>query len=449
MSMSQLRTGGLLLAACLALWGCPDGESRFIPPQASAAPGSTSRVFVYVAEGRDPSLSEDVATEGGAVSAYQLGQDGFLPGGAPISVVRLVNPRRLAVHPAIPVLYVGTRNQVVAFDISEGSLRSLCPEGGELSPPCATNPRGRNRPVDMTVAAADDGTFTLYVAETGQAAGTDDPSRIAAYPLGENGELPGFAGSQGTTARVNQFEGVAVDSLFTWGADTSSQRVYRFDREADGSLPQPAPTPAPINFPTPTPSPTPSEGDPTPSPTPMVRYFGVNFPGRIQVIEYPNPTPEGNVGVLYAVEQGSQRLGAWKIDEFYDLPGFPNSESPIQGLYNSILIAPDRSRIYGALFQDGSVSSYALDADGDIIDSSESLTFSDPASNPTGLAWLEYTPPGGSPEKTVFVSLGGLGRVDGYRVGQDGGLASRPFTSTQPRFGTFPTDIAINVLSVR
>ncbi len=449
MSLSQFRAGGLLLSAALALWGCPDGQSRFIPPQATAAPGG-SRVFVYVAEAANPDLGTNSGTEGGAVSAYQLGADGLLPGGPPLSSVDLVNPTRLAVHPALPVLYVATRSQIVAFDISDGSPRSLCGEIDqplELSPPCATNPRGSNRPFDMEVAIADDGTYTLYVAETGQSGSLDNPSRIGAYPLGDGGELPGYAASQGTSAGIVQFEGVAIDSLYAWASDTAVQRMYRFPREADGSLPAEAPTPTPINFPTPTPSPTPVEGQPTPEPTPTATFFLVNFPGRVDVREFPDPPPGGDVGVLYAVEQGAQRLGAWTIDEFSDLPAFPNSESPIQGFYNSILIPPDRSRIYGALFQDGGVSSYTLNETGMIVASSETLTFTAPASYPTGLAWLEFTPVGGDTERVVFVSLGGLGRVDGYRVTPNGGLQDRPFTSTEPRPGTFPADVALKVLA--
>ncbi len=446
MSLSQLRAGGLLLVACLFTWGCPNGESRFVPPQATAAPGG-SQVFIYVAEAQDPV----VGTRGGAVSAYQLGADGLLPGGPPLSTFQLVNPRRLAVHPAIPVLYVATRSQVVAFDISDGTLRSLCADPTSiLAPPCATNPRGNNQLFDMSVGADDDGSFTLYTSETGQAASTTNPSRIGAYKLGENGELPGFATSQGTGEGIVQFEGVSVDPLFVWGSDTSVQRVYRFMREADGSLPLEAPTPTPINFPTPSPTPTTAEGDPTPTPTaeptPTAVWFGVNFPGRITALQFPNPTPGGNAGVLYAVEQGAQRLGAWQMDEFYDLPPFPNSESPIQGFYQSILIAPDRSRIYGALFQDGGISTYDLDENGNIIASSETITFKNPASFLTGLAWLEFTPSGSAATKTVFVSAGGLGRVDGYLVRDTGSLDSRPYTSTQPRENTFPSDVAINVL---
>lgn len=446
MSLSQLRAGCVLLAAGLFLWGCPDGQSRFVPPQATAAPGG-SNIFIYVTEATNPS----VGTDGGAVSAYQLGADGLLPGGPPLSTFPLVNPRRLAVHPALPVLYAASRAQIVAFDISDGSLRSLCPdaEGEALAPPCATNPRGNNTIFDMMVGANDDGTFTLYATETGQAA-SDNLSRIAAYPLGENGELPGFAGSEGTGSDVVQFEGVAVSSLFVWGSDTNVQRMYRFMREADGSLPGDAPTPTPINFPTPTPSPTPGEGDPTPTPTPTPTpapdFFLVNFPGRVHVRDFPNPTPGGRTGVLYAVEQGSQRLGAWQMNEFYDLPDFPNSESPIQGFYNSIAFRPDYTRIYGALFQDGGIASYRLDDNGNIIDSSENITLTNPASYPTGVAYLAFTPSGSDAREVVFVSAGGLNRVDGYRVQSDGSVESEPFTSTEPRDGTFPSDVAVYVV---
>lgn len=441
---SQLRAGGLVLVACLLLWGCPNGESKFVPPQATAAPGG-SDVFVYVAEARNSAVD----TEGGGVSAYRLGADGLLPGGPPLSYVALVNPRRLAVHPTLPVLYVATRAQIVAFDISDGSLQSLCGDNPTLAPPCATNPRGNNTLFDMSVGANDDGTFTMYAAETGQAGSSENPSRIAAYPLDENGGLPGFASSQGETSNeVVQFEGLAVSSLFVWGSDTSVQRMYRFMRESDGNLALMSPTPTPINYPTPSPSATPTDGTtptPTPEPTPSPVFFNVNFPGRVEVREFPQPTPGENWGILYAVEQGSQRLGAWEINEFYELPDFPNSESPIQGFYNSIAIRPDQTRIYGALFQDGAITSYRLNEFGNIIADSETITLANPASFLTGLAYLAFTPAGREPTETIFVSAGGLGRVDGYRVRSDGGLDDRPFTSTEPRPNTFPSDIAIRV----
>lgn len=446
MSLSQLRTGGLVLVACLFTWGCPNGESLYIPPQATAAPGG-SNVMVYVAEAQDPV----VGTEGGAVSAYRLGADGLLPGGPPLSTVQLVNPRRLVVHPVLPVLYVATRAQIVAFDISDGTLQSMCGgEGAALGPPCATNPRGNNTQFDIAVGANEDGSFTMYAAETGQPGSNDNPSRIAAYPLDDDGGLPGFAASQGeTNNEVVQFEGLAVSSLFVWGSDTSVQRMYRFMRDSDGNLARISPTPTPINHPTPTPTPTPTDGGPTPTPTPEPTpspvFFLVNFPGRVEVREFPEQTPNGNWGILYAVEEGAQRLGAWQINEFYELPDFPNSESPIRGFYQSIVISPDRTRIYGALFQDGGITSYRLNEFGNIQPESESLTDPNPASFLTGLAYLEFTPQGSGPTKNIFVSAGGLGRVDGYRIQADGSPADRPFTSTEPRDNTFPSDIAIRV----
>ena len=42
----------------------------------------------------------------------------------------------------------------------------------------------------------------------------------------------------------------------------------------------------------------------------------------------------------------------------------------------------------------------------------------------------------------MLVSLGGLNRVDAYGVSPDGTIDYRPFSSTQPREGTFPADIA-------
>ena len=113
MLLRERAAAALLVITALAASGCVNGQSRDIPPGPTAVPPGSS-VFVYVAQARDPQFG----TNGGAVSVYQLGADGFLPGGPPKASVTAVNPRRLVRHPDLPVLYVATASQVLAFDIT-------------------------------------------------------------------------------------------------------------------------------------------------------------------------------------------------------------------------------------------------------------------------------------------------------------------------------------------
>jgi 6-phosphogluconolactonase (cycloisomerase 2 family) len=428
---------------CLAVWGCPSGESRFIPPGPTAAPG-TSSIFVYVAE----ATNSEFGTNGGAVSAYQLGADGLLPG-APFSTVPAVNPRRLLVHPALDVLYVATLNQILAFDISSGALASLCDDPGTgLAPPCATIARTQSNPFDLAIAQSEEGGFVLYAAEGGDPFNTAaTPTRVAAYPLGSAGELPPFPTSIGLGEFSVQFQSVALGEVGLYAGDAGASIVNLFYLGTDGSLPLSAPTPAPINQPTQTPSPTPTPGPtevatPTPTPTPIA--FAVNAPGRIAFVDLPNPVEGGPTQAFYSVEQVRARMASFPIDEFGFLQN-RSSESRDVGFYNSILIDPSRTHIHGVAFNVGRVDTYTLLPDGNIDDSSLSFTFEDAAAYPTGIAYLAYTL-NGSPQQVVFVSKGGLNRVDAYEVLADGTLASRPFTTTDPRQDSFPSDVTVNVL---
>ncbi|MBM4267115.1 MAG: hypothetical protein FJ144_10970 [Deltaproteobacteria bacterium] len=445
MSLPRLRTSGLLLcllSACLGIWGCPDGQSSFIPPQPTAPP-SGSNIYVYSAEATNP----DVGTLGGAVSAYRVGADGFLEGD-PISTVEVVNPRRLAVHPDLNVLYVATLNQVIAFDISTGFLVSMCGDGGAgLAPPCATNPSLGSDPTDIAVARNADGSHTLYLAEGGGSTPVNVLSRIAAFPLGPNGELPGFPTSQGRAFDTASYFSVATSPLFVWAADAPIQRINRFPREDDGSLPYEAPTPTPINQQSPTPSPTPTPG-PTVTPTPSPVLYLVNFPGRIAISGIPGapaPTPQ----TFFAVEQGANRIGSWVLDSFENLPFSPTAETGLVGFYNAILLSPDASHLYAAAFQVGRIDDWLIDATtGNLVASSQNSTFENAAAYPTGLAWLTFTNSSGQTQNVLYGSFGGLARIDGYQVLENGALDSRPFTSTTPRDSTFPADVAVKVLPV-
>jgi len=260
----RLAAGGgrvllLLLGVSLALSGCPSGESRDIPPAPTAVPPGAS-IFVYVAQARDPNLG----VNGGAVSVYSLGADGFL-NGTPEATVTVVNPRRLVRHPALPVLYVASSSQVFAFDITNGGLTSLCGAGGGLAPPCATEPVPGSNPVDMSFLQNTAGDYLLYVVEQGGGQDLDTTTRLAAYQLGPNGELPGAATSQAVTIDSVAYQGAAITQEFAYVGDVGLSQIVRFALRADGNLPDTPPTPSPL---VPTPVPTQTPTDPTPSPVP-------------------------------------------------------------------------------------------------------------------------------------------------------------------------------------
>lgn len=430
----------LLLSTALAATGCIDGKSRDIPPAPTAAPPGAD-VFVYVAQARDPSIG----TNGGAVSVYRLGSDGLFLGGPPEVSQAVVNPRRLARHPELPVLYVASANQILAFDITGGGLASLCGAGGGLGPPCATEARPGSNPVDIKFLRNDAGDYLMYVVEQGGGSNLDTPTRLSAYELGASGELPSLASSQANTPDATFYQGAEVTPEFAYVGDVGQQVIVRFPLQADGNLPDVPPTPSPLiptpTQPDPTPDPTPSP-DPSPSPT----AFRVRAPGKI-IQAVAEPESGATQTVLYVVVQARRRIGAEPVDASGNLNQNPTSESNTRGIYNSIIVDQFSSptRIYGAAFQNGQVDSFAIQADGNIIDNTLSATFANTASYPTGLALLTATLPGGTPQRTLFVSVGGFDRVDAYALNEDGTIAELPFSSTEPQNGTFPADVLVYV----
>lgn len=426
----------IALVTTLTASGCIDGKSRDIPPAPTAAPPG-SAVFVYVAQSRDPQLG----TDGGAVVVYRLGADGFLPGGPPEASQPVVNPRRLARHPELPVLYVATANQIVAFDITGGGLVSLCGPNGGSAPPCATEARPGSNPVDLKFLRNDAGAYLLYVVEQGGGSNLDTPTRLSAYELGPNGELPSLASSQAVTLDATFYQGAEITPQFAYVGDVGIGTIVRFPLQSDGNLPDVPPTPTPL-VPTPTPA---TDPTPTPLPSPSPTAWRARAPGKfIQASSDASGEPQT---ILYIVQQGRRRISSTPVDAEGNLPENPTSESETRGLYNSIIVDQfaNPMRIYGAAFQNGQVDSFAIEPDGNIVSNSLSATFANTSSYPTGLALLDFTPPGGTPARTLFVSVGGFDRVDAYAVNADGTLNELPFSSTEPISNTFPSDVLVYV----
>lgn len=457
--MFRVPRGPLLtvLLTCLALQGCPNGSSRVIPPAPTAAPG-TGATWFYVAESNSPGLE----TFGGALSAYRVGDDGLLPAD-PVVSFPVVGARRVVKHPELPVLYVAGANQVFAFDISRGEPVSLCGPDVSLAPPCATDPAFGSNPLDITFAKVRD-TWFLYLTEGGAGQSTDYITRLAAFPLGDEGELPGRATSEVSNFNSTNYRSAQVypDIGRVYIADAGSSVIWNYQLSEDGNLPEPPTTPVPIGgTPTPTPTPTPVVS-PTPSPSPTaVRAWA---PSRMTTLDRPTdrdcpapavpaascPTPiPGGEKLLYVVQASQQRMSVYYIPTDRELSGFlqknPQSESNTRSAYNALIFNPCGTHVYGAAYTSGQIDVFGIDEYGCFVDGPQSSSFSDPTGYPTGLAWATLRAPDGGLRDAVLVSLGGANRVDAYAVAPDGSIDSRPFSSTQPREGTFPADIAAYV----
>jgi 6-phosphogluconolactonase (cycloisomerase 2 family) len=443
-----------VIFACAALAACGfSSNSSNIPPAPTASPAAAG-IFLYVAQATDPTLG----TEGGAVSVYNVAVDGGLTNDMPVASMPVVNPRRLLKHPTLPVLYVAGVNQIFAFDITNGGLTSLCPNGG-LTAPCATNALGGSGPLDITIGANAAGDYLLYVSNVGNSNNISFQTRVSAYELGPKGELPANPSSQAQTPDSVSFQSTAVTQTFAYVSDLGASRMRQFQLQADGNLPDPPASPTPVGAPTPTPTPTPTSGTPTPTPSPNAyKAFG---PARILAVSIPpSPGPDTTPQtLLYVVQNNQKRIGMYPIStptppDQTPQPGQtpaptgalsdgPVSESNTRGFYNALLIDPGVTHLYGAAFQNGQVDFYNLAADGTILDDTEGATSPDPVSYPTGLAWLEITPPGGTPQRILYVSLLGHNRIDAYQVNDDGSVAFLPFSSTTPIDGTSPSDILL------
>ncbi|MFP6663507.1 MAG: hypothetical protein VCC00_04845 [Deltaproteobacteria bacterium] len=438
-----------IVATALVAGGCLSHDPLVVPPGPTAAPPGAD-LYVYVAEGRDSVLG----TFGGAISVYQLSADAEFLEGGPQASIPLANPRRLARHPELDVLYVLGLNQIFAFDITGGGLRSLCDDPEDtLSPPCATAPRPGANPLDLIVRQSVDMNWVLYVVDGGIQLDQLTPTRVAAYPLDENGGLPVRASSGARNFNSLLYRGLAIAGHDLYIADSNLSEVDRFPIANDGSLPIPAPTPAPTPSPAPptptaiptaSPEPTPSpEPTATPIPTPTPDRWFVPGPQRIKIGAIPGTDPAQRI--LYVITNRIQRLSSYTLDEDGQLTDSPVVGDQIAGFYQDLIVSPDNTRLFGAAFQVGRLDVYALDEDGNIMPESLVTTAEDPSGYPTGLAWLTFTDTSGDEQHRLFVSQGGFGRVDSYRVLTGDRLAEDPVTSSLAKPDSFPTDVLVFV----
>lgn len=439
----------LIVATALFVGGCLSHDPLVVPPGPTAAPPGAD-LYVYVAEGRDDILGEF----GGAVSVYQLSANAEFVEGGPLASIALVNPRRLAKHPELDVLYVLGLNQIFAFDISGGGLRSLCGDASDtLSPPCATAPRPGANPLDLVVRQAVDMNWVLYVVDGGIPGDQLTPTRVGAYPLDENGGLPALASSLARNLNSQLYRGLAIAGHDLYAGDSNLSEIDRFEIADDGALPITPPTPTPTPSPAPptptavptaSPEPTPGpEPTPTPLPTPTPDRWYVPGPQRLKMGAIPGTDPAQQI--LYAVTNRIQRLSSYILDEEGQLSDTPATGQQIDGFYQDLIVSPDNTRLFGAAFQIGRIDAYMLDENGNIVPESLVMTAEDPSGYPTGLAWLTFTDTSGDEQHRLFVSQGGFDRVDAYRVLTGDRVAEDPSTSSPPKPDSFPTDVLVFV----
>jgi 6-phosphogluconolactonase (cycloisomerase 2 family) len=433
-SQKSLRCPALFYLAVLALAGCvSSGENRNIPPAptSTAGPGAA---FLYVTEARDPAIG----TNGGRVSLYRLAADGGLSS-SPIASISAINPRRLLKHPSLPVLYVAEIDHITAFNIAGGTLQSLCPPGTPtLQPPCATNQILGSDPVDMAIANG-----FLYVVERGNGQDVAALTRVAAYELDENGGLPAYASSQANNQDSITFQSLALTPSFVYVSDSNLSLIARFTLQPDGNLPDPAPTPSPAGE-TPAPA-TPTPLPPTPLPSPTPTGYRAFFPQRILKQVYPQASPgPGPTTILYIAETTLNKILGFPIDAGGGLPNDASSGTNTRGVYDSLLIDPAATHLYASAFRNGQIDYFQLDPNGNLVPNSILATLPDPASFPTGLAWLEIVSPSQT-LRTLYVAAAGHGRIDAYSVAPDGTIQQTPTTSTTPIDGSFPDDVVVYV----
>jgi hypothetical protein len=435
----------MVLALTLLVSGCLSHDPLSIPPGPETPPPGAN-IYVYVAESRNEALENF----GGAVSVYPLGANGEFVEGPATASLPATNPRRLTVHPELDVLYVLTRNQVRAFDISGGGLQSLCQTPDtELRPPCATAPRPGSNPTDLTVRQADTGEWLLYVVEGGIPGDGALNTRVSAFPLDERGGLPEFAATAARNPNSQLFRGMAFSDIYLFATDNAVQSIDRFEVEPDGKLPLTIPTPTPDGQQTPQPTaePTPTPPGqtpaPTPEPTPTPPQWYIPRPQRVRLGD---AVAEGLPRqLIYVISQNARRIFSYPLTSEMDVEPEAAQTPRIDGVYEDLLLDPANRYLHATAFQMGRIDSFVLQADGMIDSTTASRTLDNPASYPGGMEWLTFTDASGEVQRRVFVAQGGLNRVDAFPVEADGSLRAEPATSSQPKRYSFPTDVAIFV----
>ena len=388
------------------------------------------------------------------IALYRLGATGLLVrtsdvGASPEHLIGTDdNPRRVVVHPTDPtLLYVATlrRIQVIRLDANGGRCIDETTSDKEVVPDA-----NDSDPVDMVIDPTI-GNGILYVAGRGS-------SRIDAYPIGDDGTLPSLPSSCIVGASNSEFSSLTPmgEGFFAAGGEV---QIEVHPRVAGQFLPEPdpnattTPSPAPTVSPTPAPGETPGPNVPSPERSTCLNARLISTPLSAISSAIVNqllfvPSASAPLGELFIAEEVSRRIFTFPVNADGVIDDDDSSVTKRAGVYQRMLRHQRGGSIllYSSVFNEGRVDVFRLE-NGLLPDESFSRTAEDPNTLPVGLV---IDGDGGS---VLYVSQGGVDRVDGYRIEADGGLEDEPITSTVPPrdaegefFDSFPDDVAIVTL---
>jgi 6-phosphogluconolactonase (cycloisomerase 2 family) len=158
------------------------------------------------------------------------------------------------------------------------------------------------------------------------------------------------------------------------------------------------------------------------------------------------PSASAPLGKLFIAEEVSQRIFSFSVNADGDINDDDTSETKRAGVYQRMLRHRQAGGtiLYSTVFNEGRVDVFRLEDDGLLPDETFSRTAEDPNTLPVGLAIDE---PNGT---ILYVTQAGSDRVDGFRIEDDGGLPDNPVTSTAEPVNasgkgieTFPDDVVI------
>jgi hypothetical protein len=389
------------------------------------------------------------------LAVYRLGATGLLfqnsaDGARPEQVIATDdNPRRVVAHPTDPsLLYVATRERVQVIRLRSDGASACIDETARDQD--VREDADDSDPVDLVIDPTI-GNGILYVAGRGS-------DRIDAFPIGDDGTLPTLPTSCIVGAGNAEYTSMAPvgEGLFAAGG---SVRIEIYTRVLGQFLPEPdpnaTPSPTPIATASPSPDPeaTPGPAVPSPEASTCVDARFVSTPLSVigsaivthMIFEPSASIPLGN---LFIAEEASQRIFTFQVTPDGEIEDDDSSSTKRAGVYQRMLRHQHSTGtiLYSSVFNEGRVDVFRLEEDGLLPDETFSRTAEDPNTLPVALA----IDPTGS---VLYVTQAGKDRVDGFRIRSDGGLPDEPATSTAPRedpegraIEMFPDDIAIVTL---
>jgi 6-phosphogluconolactonase (cycloisomerase 2 family) len=456
----------LAVAGCALLAACAGGgkDRSFDLPAGGQFDGARSGKVIVVVEAQNecgdhgacvtppagPCHLGDGNTRGLAI--YRLGNTGLLfgnsaEGAVPEQHIALDdNPRRVVVNPRNPtILYVSTRERVQVVRLRAGG-GSACID--ETAREQDVRPDAEDMdPVDMVVDPSI-GNGILYVATRGS-------NRVDAYPLAEDGTLESLPQSCIVGGGGAEFTALTPlgEGFFAAGG---SSRIEIHARLQGQFLPEPDPnatrtaTPAPTASPTPAPDQTPGPTSPSPERSTCFDARLVTTPLSVIGAALVNqlafdPSASAPLGQLFIAEEVSQRIFTFPVNADGIIADNDSSSTKRAGVYQRMLRHRHLGQdiLYSSVYNEGRVDAFRME-NGLLPDESFSRTAEDPNALPVGLV---VDDPNGT---ILYVAEGGLDRVDGFRIREDGGLEDEPVTSTAPPVDddgeditTFPDDLVI------